>query len=356
MRNKIVTLQSGHLPAALVTTLKWTALGALSLAAGALALRLGIPAAWLVSSMIVAIVLAVAGIGVSLPRVALIAPQGIIGLTVGQVFTLPILAEIVHLWLPLLAVTAATLVAAGAAGWILARFTPLSAETAAWGSAPGASVTMIALSIDQDADPRIVAFMQYLRVTLVVMTAALVTRLLHVSSGGASAFSGTSPWALLPFAFTVVVAVVAAFIGRYSRVPGAQFLFPLVVGATIHVTGVAPIDVTWWLLAFAYISTIGLLYTRDLLLFVMRLLPVLLLSTAVLLALCALSGALLVALVHVDPLTAYLATTPGGLDSVAIIALGSGSNAALVLAIQMLRLFAVVACGPPLAKAIARLA
>ncbi len=311
--------------------------------------------------MIVAIAFAVTGIGVSLPRTALMVPQGVIGLTVGQVFTLPILAEIVHLWLPLLAVTATTVLAAGTAGWILARYSPLSAATAAWGSAPGASVTMIALSADAGADPRIVAFMQYLRVTVVVMTAALVTHLLHVATGqpGAPAFSGTSPFALWPFALTVVLAIAAAFAGRSSRVPGAQFLFPLIVGAAIHVTGVLPLDVTWWLLAIAYITTgwtIGLLYTRELLRFVLRLLPVLILSTGVLLALCAVSGALLVALVHVDPLTGYLATTPGGLDSVAIIALGSGSNAALVLAIQMLRLFAVVACGPPLANVIARFA
>jgi uncharacterized protein len=71
---------------------------------------------------------------------------------------------------------------------------------------------------------------------------------------------------------------------------------------------------------------------------------------------CALGGVLLVVLLHVDPLTAYLATTPGGLDSVSIIALGSGSNVPLILAIQTLRLFAVVASGPPLAKLIGRIA
>jgi uncharacterized protein len=40
-----------------------------------------------------------------------------------------------------------------------------------------------------------------------------------------------------------------------------------------------------------------------------------------------------------------LATTPGGIDSVAIVALGSGANAPLVLAIQMLRVLAVIAAG-----------
>jgi membrane AbrB-like protein len=341
--------------------MKWAALTAASLALGWLAQWARIPAPWLVGSMLVAIVMAVLGSGLQLPRIALTVPQGVIGLTIGQVFTVPILTEIAHQWLPLLAVVAATIVAAGIAGWLLARFSALSPETAAWGSAPGASVTMIALSAENGGDPRVVAFMQYVRVTLVVMSAALVTHFLNMTpaTNANGAFAGTSPFAPWPFAITVVLAIGSSFAGRYSGIPGAQFLLPFVLGAIVHVTGIVPIDITWWLLALAYITTgwtIGLQYTRDLLRFVARMIPTLILSTAVLLALCAVSGALLVALVKTDPLTAYLATTPGGLDSVSIIALGSGSNAAFVLAIQMLRLFAVVACGPPMAKTIARFA
>jgi len=78
------------------------------------------------------------------------------------------------------------------------------------------------------------------------------------------------------------------------------------------VSGLLPINVTWWLLDAAYLTvgwTIGLSYTREILLFVARVLPTLLLSTFVLLGMCALAGVLLVVLIHVDPLTAYLATT-----------------------------------------------
>jgi uncharacterized protein len=43
-------------------------------------------------------------------------------------------------------------------------------------------------------------------------------------------------------------------------------------------------------------------------------------------------------------------------DSVAIIALGSGSNLSLILAVQTMRVFVVILTGPPLAKLIARYA
>jgi uncharacterized membrane protein AbrB (regulator of aidB expression) len=49
-------------------------------------------------------------------------------------------------------------------------------------------------------------------------------------------------------------------------------------------------------------------------------------------------------------MTAYLATTPGGIESVAIVALGTEADAPLVLAAQILRLLAVVFVGSLLGK------
>jgi uncharacterized membrane protein AbrB (regulator of aidB expression) len=44
------------------------------------------------------------------------------------------------------------------------------------------------------------------------------------------------------------------------------------------------------------------------------------------------------------------------LDSVTIIAIGSGANVPLVLAVQALRVFVVIIAGPSVAKLVARLA
>jgi len=109
----------------------------------------------------------------------------------------------------------------------------------------------------------------------------------------------------------------------------------------------------------AYVTiglAIGLLYTPATVRYALRVLPQLLASTGVLIALCCASAALLVATIHVDALTAYLATTPGGLDSVTVIAVGSGANAPLVLAVQALRILVVIVSGPAVAKLIARTA
>lgn len=341
--------------------MKWVGLAAASIAFAALAQSVRIPAAWLIAPMLVAIAASLGGIGLRLPRVTLVLSQSIIAVTIAQGLTAPVVGEIAREWVPIAAVVLSTLVAAGTAGWILARYSPLSAETAAWGSSPGAAVAMISLSGQFGADPRIVAFMQYLRVTLVVLTASLAARLFLDPSAHASplATTGEAPFALVPFVETLAIALAAGFAGRASKLPGAQFLTPMIASAILHATGVLHIFVPWWLLDAAYVGIawqIGLLYTRETVRFVIGIFPTLALSTLVLIAMCGGSAALLVLLLHVDPLSAYLATTPGGLDSVSIISLGTGSNVALVLAIQTLRVFLVAMTGPPLAKVISRLA
>ena len=69
-----------------------------------------------------------------------------------------------------------------------------------------------------------------------------------------------------------------------------------------------------------------------------------------------LSALLMARLMHVDFLTAYLATSPGGLDSMAIIAVDAHADVGLVLAMQALRLIGVVLTGPLLARQLVKLA
>ena len=53
---------------------------------------------------------------------------------------------------------------------------------------------------------------------------------------------------------------------------------------------------------------------------------------------------------QIDFLTAYLATSPGGVDSVAVIAAGSHADMALIMAMQTLRLFSILLTGPAVAR------
>ena len=81
-----------------------------------------------------------------------------------------------------------------------------------------------------------------------------------------------------------------------------------------------------WLLAGVYTVlgwTIGLGFTRAILMHAYRALPQVALSIFILMAVCAGLAFVLVRGAGIDPLTAYLATSPGGMDTVAIIAASS---------------------------------
>ena len=77
-------------------------------------------------------------------------------------------------------------------------------------------------------------------------------------------------------------------------------------------------------------------------------------SILTLMSICGLMAFALHKLAGVDPLTAYLATSPGGADSVAIIAASSDVDVPFVMAMQVGRFLVILLTGPMLARFIAR--
>jgi len=76
-------------------------------------------------------------------------------------------------------------------------------------------------------------------------------------------------------------------------------------------------------------------------------------ATFALVAFSAVLAFILVKTMNVDPLTAYLGTSPGGMDSVAIIAASSPVDLPFVMALQTMRFLIVLMAGPPLARFVA---
>ncbi len=319
--------------------------------------HIGTPGGWLIGPLLVAIAAAVTGLVKNrVPRVLFVGAQATIGALIAQTFTPPVAASIAQDWVVMVLVVVTTILAAALVGWLLARFGSLPASTAAWGSSPGGAAAMTALSADYGADPRLVAFMQYLRVTIVVLSAGAVSRLL-LPAGAEVSMPGNAGFPVLPFLETAAIATAGTLIALRLRIPGAPLLGPMVLGALCSGTGLVHLVVPAPVLVIAYIIIglyVGLMYTRETVRHALRALPQLVVSTLILIVLCAGSAVLLAATAHVDALTAYLATTPGGLDSVTAIALGTRADVPLVLAVQALRVFLVILSGPPLAKLIQR--
>lgn len=317
------------------------------------------PAAMLLGPMLAGVAFALLGAALSVPRWTFTGAQSVVGCLVAVSLTPSILAALVRDW-PVMLLSVALVVAFGAlVGLALMRFGSLPGNTAAWGTSPGGAAAMTAMAESFGADIRMVAFMQYLRVFVVVLTASGVSRLLlgHAAELPTQTWSPGLDAPLMPLAQTLTLVAAGALAGRLRCIPAGAILLPMLAGAVLNSLGLMHITLPPWLLWCAYASLgwyVGLRFTRGTVRHALRAVPQLLLATFGLMALCGGAAWMLTAWAGVDGLSAYLATSPGGLDSVAVIAVGSGCDVPFVLALQTLRLFAVVLAGPLVARLVCR--
>jgi membrane AbrB-like protein len=194
--------------------------------------------------------------------------------------------------------------------------------------------------------------MQYLRVALCTIVASIVAHSLGVSTNPA-AFNLFPPVAWVPSLATIALIVAGVGLGVRLRVPGGAMMLPMLIGIAANLTGAFPLSLPPSLLALAYAMlgwAIGMRFTVDILRHAASVFPRLLASVLALLAICGGLGWVLSRIAGVDFLTAYLATNPGGADSVAIISSSTAVDVPFVMAMQLARFLLVMAVGPALAR------
>jgi uncharacterized protein len=344
----------------------WLVLGVGSSLAGLVAQSKGLPAGWLVGPMLVALAFALVWEKhPTVPRWGRTASLAVVGGVLASAFRPSVLPLVTSHFLPVALVVCGTLILSLGAGMLLSGLAHLDQKTAALGTLPGAASGMLAMSGPLGADARLVALMQYTRVVVVVVSATLVSRFglvpgaashptsgqgLQVASQGADLLvQGT----VLSYCLTVLVAALGAWAGTRLRLPAGALLGPLILGVALEEIGVLQLLWPPGVPQAAYLVLglwVGLLFDGASVRRAGRLFPLVLASAVGLVIACAALGWALAALTGIGGMTAYLATTPGGIDSVSIMALGSGADAPLVLAVQMLRLLAVVLVGSLLGR------
>lgn len=345
--------------AGIAPPLQWLVILVVSvLFAGALELA-DLPAALLIGPMLAAIVAGTNGATVRVPHLPFAAAQAIVGCLIANSIAPGIFSAFYDEWPLFLVAVMATVAASSLLGWLISRWRILPGTTAVWGSSPGAATAMVLMAGAFGADQRLVAFMQYTRVIFVSVTAAIVASLWVDTSGveipGIVWFPPLDPRA---FAATILVALVGAVAGRLLKLPSPYFLGTMILGTALHLGIGLDYQLPPWLLAISYAAvgwSIGLNFTRAILRHAARALPQIIGSILVLIAFCGGMAWLISDVLGIDPLTAYLATSPGGIDSVAIIAAASQNvDLSFIMALQTVRFMIVLLLGPSLARLIAR--
>ena len=340
---------------------RWAGVAAATIVVSVAAAAVGVPSAALFAALAVGIAYALLfgdAHPLKPPARVLTFGQVVIGVALGAQLTSETLSAVVGDWLPIAIVTVATLLISVVAGLLLARATGLDRPTALLGLIAGGASGIVAMSDELGADARLVAFMQYLRVLIVVVTAPLVATVLFGAGGDLAAPELGSAGLAADLAFTAGCGIAGVLIARKVPITAGSLLVPLVIAAALSVSGLtegAHVPDRIQDLGFAAIGLqVGLRFTVATIRQAGHLLPAVLLSLAGMIAACGGLAFLVLLVTDVSFSDAYLATTPGGLYAVLAVAIGGGGNVGFVLAVQALRLFVMILAAPPLVRLITR--
>ncbi|WP_051885508.1 AbrB family transcriptional regulator [Streptomyces hygroscopicus] len=351
---------------------RWALIIAGGYAAGLTASAFGVPAPYLLASLLAGAALALCGVVRDrLPAPAGRASQALVGALMGSYLTPAALVSAAPVALPMTVVTAATIALSVGVAWLLARRGRISRPSAVLGMVPGGSAAIVTCADELNADVRLVAFTQYLRVGLVATTAPLaahwMTSGLPSAASGHPGGGGTAGGGLIHLVAgadqlsgllaLAAVCVAGSWAGRRLRLPTPMLIGPMLVAlvATLSgaVPGFAPVGV---LQNFVFVLVgldVGVRFTRQTLRSMRRLLPPILVCMTVVCLGCAGLAWVFAGLTGTPFTDAYLATTPGGINAVLATAVSSHADVALVSTVQSLRLLVVVLVTPLIIRQLA---
>lgn len=314
-----------------------------------------VPTPALIGPLLVGIVYALtAGPSLTLPRAATWLAMVTLGVGAGATMTGSTLRSLASNWAPVLIASVAALLVSVVLAGVLVRIASLDPATSVLGMLPGGAPGMVVLATETDADERLVATMQYLRVVLIISTTPFVADLFFDVAArplhGAVEVNWGASLAVLG------LAALASLAARPLSIPGGPVIVALVVAATAASLGadaVPPpllVDAALVLIGL----DVGLRFTPASLRRAGTLVPAAGALIALMIGLSALLGIGLSVLADVSWSDGYLATTPGGLSAVLALTLATGSNLGFVVPVQIFRMLLMLVAAPFLVRWLVR--
>ncbi|MEJ5927896.1 AbrB family transcriptional regulator [Corynebacterium sp. H128] len=325
---------------------RWTVVVPATIGIGMLFDYLHVPAGW-----ILAAILAAAGMSIStgrdLPVHRMVSRVGrnLIAIMAAAPIVAADPVELTHFILPGLAMAVITIGIGIVGGLMLARSTPeISRETGVLSMLAGGASVMPVLAQELGADFRYVTLTQYLRLLAVTVTLPLLVPLMDVPRGGVDHLQISYD----PVALIVIlgIIVVGEPLGKFLRLPAptilGSMLLTIVAAQFFPDPAALALPPVLKIAAFIAIGWAagGALSVPALKLFASQL-PATFLFIFILLAASALAAFGLMFWLDTTYFEAYLAASPGGLETVLALAdeFGAGPS---IAAIQVIRLIAIL--------------
>lgn len=327
---------------------RWMVVVPCSLVLGWLFTLLNVPASWILAGILAAGGSALVD-GSELPvnKVLYTFGAGIVSVLAAVPLFGESLQNLLSYILPSLVVAAFTIAVGLLAGFLLSRFQQsVSKETGMISMLAGGAAFMPAIAKEIGADIRFVSLTQYLRLLVVAVSLPLVTSFLPHEQlvSTVKATEVLQSWWMI--ALIVAVALVGGPLARRVKIPVPSVLGPLLL--TLTILAVTPVDLnmnppeTLRIIAFLSIGWLcGGTMSRESLQHFARQLPTICAFIILLIIGCALLAFPISQWVGISYFDAYLATSPGAMDTVLAISSETGTSPAVVT-IQLIRMILIL--------------
>src|SRR4051812_47604040 len=243
------------------------------------------------AALLVGLLIALAGRAPEVPEPAFGVAQAVAGVVIGAYLHSSTLTALGWAWVPVVLVSLATLAVTTGAGVAIGRFTAIDNVTASLGTIAGGASGIVAMARDLGGDDRLVAFMQYLRVLIIVLFTPVAVRVAFHGHAGSAPSGGPELGTADGWLLGAGAAPLGLVAARAVRLPAGALLGPMLLTSALTLSGVADdvnIPVLVRDVAFALIGVqVGLRFTVESIRAVRRLLVPVLGSIAVLIVGCA---------------------------------------------------------------------
>lgn len=316
---------------------------ALAAAGGLLFLWLTIPLPFMLGSMFCVMGAALAGLPVTAPQAIRPPMSVVIGAMLGTAFS-PAVLQTLSAWVvPLAGLAVFVAVAAVLCVLLFRRIGGMDLRTAYFAGMPGGLVDMVALADHYGADVRKVALIHSLRILLIVFSVPLLVEWLSGSRIGAVAPDqvsirdvGADFWLWFP-----PTCVLGGLAGWLFRLPAKYIVGPMIVSAAVHLAGWTDYKLPFEMVIVAQVvigATIGARFVGAPRSLVMSVLPVTLVSAAILLALTWIFAQVLSGMTGISAITILLSYSPGGFAEMGMVAVALGIETAFVATHHVVRI------------------
>ncbi len=330
---------------------RWLLTAPLGVVVGLLFQYLHVPASWILAGVVCG------GATALISRRPLLLHKRLYQLACGTIGVLAGVPLVELTWttlrsflIPGLLVAIATVIFSFAAGMVLSRHAPaITPDTGIMSMLAGGASFLPALARELGSDFKYVTLTQYLRLLCVTTSLPLITHLFPKPDSATAIASHSAPLTVLGVLLYLLIIVAAQPVGAWLHLPAPAILAPML--ATILAGVALPADISLApppLCADAAFLAVGLMCGGSLSVESLRAfareLPVTFLLIATLMGGCAALAWPLTLWLDITYFEAYLATTPGAVETV--LALGSENGAgAVVVAIQVIRIVVVLGIG-----------